>query len=251
MRNLHNHLSRPENFKIYNLLCVIYVFLMIMSNIFSTKLISINGFTVTGAFLMYPITYVLNFIISEIYGYKNARRCIHYVMITFLCFILSIKILLILPASEHWKHQSSLESLFGLQTRVFIASLIAFATSTFISSYILQKLKKRTKGAYLFIRIIFSLLILEMLDTCLFCFLAFYNIWDIDKMMKFFVLSYLIKLLYEVTIYPFITAPLITKIKKIEKLDILDTSTNFNPLLMDTNYDDSNNLYKKSYLRSI
>jgi uncharacterized integral membrane protein (TIGR00697 family) len=231
-------------FKLYQFFCIAYIMFMIVSNILSLKLVSIYGFTVTGAFLIYPFTYILNFIISDVYGYKNARRCIHYVIGSLIVFILVISILVYAPPSKYWHHQKALEEIFILQIRVFFASLIAFAVSIFVSSYLIQKIKIITKNRYLFIRIMMSLLVSEMLDTFIFCIVAFAGVWEINAMIKFLILSYCIKLLYEAILYPFVTKPLINKVKKIEKLDVIDIDTKFNPFSMDINYDSQNNLYK-------
>ena len=239
-----NHINVNYRFKLYQFFCISYVLLMIVSNILSLKLVSIYGFTVTGAFLIYPFTYIFDYIVSDVYGYKNARRCIHYVIGSLFVLLVTITILVYMSPSKYWHHQKALDEIFILQIRVFIASLIAFMVSIFISSYLLQKIKKITKGRYLFVRIILTLLVAEILDTSIFCICAFSGIWEISDMGKFIILSYCIKLTYETILYPFVTKPLINKVKKIEKMDILDIDTNFNPFIMDTHYNSLNNLYK-------
>lgn len=242
--NKINHTERVEPFKLFNFICLMYVMLMIISNILSLKLVSFFGFTITGAMLVYPFTYIFDYIISDVYGYKYARRCIHLIMISLVIFIISIILLIYMPPSQYWHHQNSLEEIFGLQIRVFTSSLIAFSISIFVSSYIIQKIKKKTKGRYLLLRIILSLLVSEIFDTTIFCLIAFAGIWPIDKIGEFIFFSYLTKVTYEVIMYPFVTSPLIKKIKIIEKTDIVDINTNFNPILRDVSYEDSNNLYR-------
>ncbi|MCP3968579.1 MAG: VUT family protein [Lentisphaerae bacterium] len=120
---------------------------MIMSNTLAVKVISLGKFTLFGGFWIYPLMYILNFLISDIYGYKNARRCTQTVIVASVFYIFVIVLLLNIPASEGWPHQQALNTLFSRQVRFYIAPLTGFSIAIFTSSYLLQKIKKKNARA--------------------------------------------------------------------------------------------------------
>ena len=244
-----NKLSFKASTSGYNylvLISILFVTIILLSNVLSTKLISVAGFTVTGAMLVYPFSYIFDYVITDVYGYQNARRILLSCMLSLILFDLCIYLIIILPPSPFWLFQHDFESVFSRMLRTYVSSTIAFTVSFFLSSFIFQKLKIKNKGRSLFKRVFQSLLISEITDTALFCFLAFYNIWPIEHMMKFILVSYFTKITYEVVMYSIITKPLINIIKNKERSDIVDWDTNFSPIKWEVNYDESNNIYSNS-----
>ncbi|HHX3463949.1 TPA: queuosine precursor transporter [Legionella pneumophila] len=240
--SLANALPR---YKYLVLIAILFVTIILLSNVLSTKLISIGGFTITGAMLLYPFSYIFDYIITDIYGYQNARRILLSCIAALVLFDICIYLVIILPPSPFWEFQHDFETVFSRMLRTYVASTIAFSVSFFISSFIFQKLKIKNKGRSLFKRIFQSLLISEITDTTLFCFLSFYGIWPMEYMMKFILVSYFTKITYEIVVYSIITKPLITIIKREEKSDIIDWNTDFSPIKWEINYDESNNIYSK------
>ena len=235
--------SSLTRYKYLVLISILFVTTILLSNILSTKLISIWGFTVTGAMLVYPFSYIFDYIITDVYGYQNARRILLSCIGALILFDVCIYLVIILPPSPFWKLQNEFDSVFSGMLRTYISSTIAFSVSFFLSSFIFQKLKIKNKGRSLFKRIFQSLLVSEISDTTLFCLLAFYGIWPIEHMMKFILVSYFTKITYEIVIYSIITKPLINTIKREEQSDIIDWNTNFSPIKWEINYDESNNVY--------
>ncbi|GGI90868.1 queuosine precursor transporter [Legionella impletisoli] len=235
--------NSQSRYKYLVLISILFVTTMLLSNVLSTKLISINGFTVTGAMLVYPFSYIFDYIITDIYGYQNARRILLSCIGSLVLFDICIYMIIILPPSPFWTHQKEFEAVFSGMLRTYIASTIAFTVSFFLSSFIFQKLKIKNKGRSLFKRVFQSLLISEISDTALFCLLAFYAIWPLKHMMQFILVSYFTKISYEIFVYAIITKPLIQFIKKEEKSDIIDWNTDFSPIKWEIDYDESNNVY--------
>lgn len=236
--------AKPK-YKLFVLISIIFTTIFILSNMLSAKLVEIFGITITGALLVYPFSYIFDYIMTDIYGYQNTRRVIWSTIIALILFDLGIILLIYLPPSHYWHYQTEVDDVFKRVLRTFIASTIAFSVAFFISSYILQKLKVERHDISLFQRIFRSLLISEIFDTGLFCLLAFYGVWPLVEMLKFILISYLTKVTYEILMFNFVTKPAINKIKAIEKLDIIDTNTNFTPFSWRVDYTDDNNLYKK------
>lgn len=230
-------------YKFFLFISILFVTVMLVSNILSSKLVSIGGFTITGAMLLYPFSYIFDYILTDVYGYQNARRVILSIIVALLIFDISMWLVIILPASPYWHLQVQFEEVFSRMIRTFLASTIAFCCSFFVSSYILQKRKIKNPRGSLFKRIFRSLLISEIFDTGLFCVIAFLGIWPIVAMGKFLLVSYFTKITYELVVYKFITQPVISFIKREEKLDTIDTNTNFTPLKWDVDYTDKNNIY--------
>lgn len=247
IKNLSQHklIAMVPKYKLLILLSILFATTMIVSNILSTKLVAIHGFTITGAMLLYPFSYIFDYIITEIYGYQNARRIILATLAALVIFDLSIYVMIILPPSPYWHYQQEFNDVFMRALRTFLASTVAFSFSFFISSYILQKSKAVYAGSSLFKRIFSALLISEIFDTSIFCMLAFYGVWPLAAMGKFLLLSYFTKVTYELVAYNIITKPLVAKIKKIETLDIVDKRTNFTPFSWEVSYTSDENIFEK------
>ncbi len=131
-----NKLNLTKSFSTYKylvLISILFVTIILLSNILSTKLISICGFTVTGALLVYPFSYIFDYIITDIYGYQNARRVLLSCIGSLILFDICIYLVIILPPSPFWKLQQNFEAVFSGILRTYISSTIAFAVSFFIS----------------------------------------------------------------------------------------------------------------------
>lgn len=234
-----------KSYKYYMLLSVLFASVMIISNILSTKLVSFGGFTIAGAMLVYPFSYIFDYILTEVYGYQNARRTILSTIICLLLFDISLYLLIILPPSKYWHYQEHIDLVFSRMLRTFISSTIVFAFSFFLSSYLFQKIKIKTEGKGLFKRVFYSLVISEVLETWLFCVLAFYGVWPMEEIAKYMIWSFFTKVTFELIVYGILTKPLVNYIKQKEQSDIVDWNTNFSPLKWEVNYDESNNIYPK------
>lgn len=233
--------TQKSSYKLLSILAILFTTVLLLSNILSIKLVNFFGITITGALFIYPFSYIFDYIISDTYGYQNVRKIIWGIILSLVLFDIAIVLLIYLPPSQYWHYQTEVDHVFKRTLRTFAASTVAFAVSFFISSYILQKLKH--KGVSLFKRVFSSLLLSEISDTGLFCLLAFYGTWPLDSMLKFLLISYLTKVTYELSVFYLITKPIILQVKKIEKLDIFDTKTNFTPFSCKVDYTESDNRY--------
>lgn len=235
---------KEKKYKFYMLISVLFASIMIVSNVLSTKLVSVFGFTIAGAMLVYPLSYIFDYLLTDVYGYQNARRTILATIVCLTMFDLALVALIHLPASQYWHYQSYVDVVFGRMLRTFVSSTIVFAVSFFVSSYIFQKVKIKTKGKSLFKRVVYSLVLSEVLETWLFCLLAFYGIWPLEKMAEYMVVSFITKVTYELIVYGILTKPIIEFIKRKEELDIVDWNTHFTPFAWAVDYDETNNIYK-------
>lgn len=206
----------------------IFVTVLIVSNIVSAKIVSVNGFVFDGGTLLFPLSYIFGDVLTEVYGYKNSRKVI---WLGFACTALAcatIMLVGVLPAASDWHNQSAYDAILGLTPRIVLASLIAFLAGEFANSYVLAKLKVKMSGKYLWVRTIGSTLVGELLDSAIFISIAFVGVFEIRTIISLIIFNYIFKTLVEIAFTP-ITYKVVNFLKKQEKEDCYDINTDFNP----------------------
>lgn len=201
---------------------------LIISNILSTKITALGPLSIDAGTLLFPLTYIFGDILTEVYGYKKARRVIWIGFISNLFIAIAIIIVAMLPPAPDWGNQKAFDAVLGLTPRLVLASLIAFLIGEFTNSFILAKMKILTKGKYLWSRTIGSTIAGELLDTIIFTLLAFTGILPSGLIISIILSVYISKLAIEILFTP-ITYFIVNKLKKSEKEDYYDYKTRFNP----------------------
>lgn len=190
----------------------IYTGAIIIQNILATKQIDITIFTVTTGILVSPLVFIIQDIVAEIYGYKDAKKMVllGFIMnfIGVLLFTLAIK----LPSSVFWFNQEAFSSILGTTLRISIASFTAYIIGALTNSKIMVVLKNKYPNS-LFIRAISSTILGQFLDNALFATIAFYGILPMNAIYSMIIGGTLFEVLYEIVFYP-ITKLSIYKIKK-------------------------------------
>ena len=201
--------------KYFVIICAISVATLLISNVASVKLISIGSIVLPASALLFPITYIVGDIIAEVYGYKKARMVIilGFAMNAFM--VLFFKLAIALPASETWTLQEAYASVLGTTPRIFIASLSAFLVGSLSNAYVMDLIKKITKGKYLWMRTIGSTIVGEALDTIIFVVIAFSTTVPSGVIVTMIISQFLWKVGYETIATPF-TYFAINKYKKLE-----------------------------------
>ena len=218
---------KKENYsKIFMILCALNITCLLMSNIITIKTINIVGLVFTAGDILFPITYILNDVFTEVYGYNKSRFVI---WISFFCNLLMIivfQITIALPSSEAFEFQSDLENILGNTPRVLLASFISFLAGNFANAIALSKIKVKTNGKYLALRTIVSTLIGEGLDTIIFVPIVFLGTLDIKTMLFLMFDMYILKVLIEVVFTP-ITYKVVGFVKKKENIDTFDNEVKY------------------------
>lgn len=214
------------------ILAALYIGLFILSNIAGSKIVDINSLIIPATLFFFPVTFILDDVITEVYGFKVSRAVIWSALgANLLVMIGSIIIVKIKPA-DFWNEQKAFESVFLSSPRIFVASITAYLVGEFTNSVLLAKIKVYTKGKYLWLRSITSTAIGTILDSFIFCMIAFYGKLPFEVIVKMILIQYLFKLCYAI-----IAMPLIYKIsnflKKKDNIDVYDFNTNFNPFSID------------------
>jgi uncharacterized integral membrane protein (TIGR00697 family) len=187
----------------------------------------------TAGIVFYPLTYIFDDIVTEVYGYKENRRLTWTIFAANILMWSGIYISICLPASPDWTMQSSFESVFQLSPRIFFASSIAFVIGDLFGSYILAKVKILTIGKHLWTRVITSGALGILIEGTFFCSFVFYGTLPTQAIKKMIFDQLLVKVAAELLLLPF-TYLFTYFIKKAEDIDHFDYNTNFNPFSMST-----------------
>ncbi len=217
-----------KNFKYLNLITVFFVMVLLVSNVASSKIVLLGPFTFDGGTILFPLSYIFDDILTEVYGYSRARRVI---WTGFAMILLASVIFMIigwLPPAPDWNGQAAYDQILGLTPRIVLASLTAYFFGEFSNSYILAKMKIMTGGRHLWMRTIGSTLVGEAFDTIIFVLLAFWGVLPNDLLFTIVVSNYIFKVVVEVLFTP-ATYAITSFLKKREQEDYYDKKTDFNP----------------------
>ena len=216
-------------YKYYDLVMALFVTILLCSNIIgAAKVATVWGFTFGAGVLFFPISYIFNDVLTEVYGYARARKVVWagFGAIIFASFMSWVVVSL--PPAQGWNDQGAYESVFGQTPRIVFASLTAFFVGEFANSYVLAKLKIKTAGRHLWIRTIGSTIVGEGVDSLVFYPVAFLGVWEPALVWRVMVSNYMIKVLWEAVITP-VTYRVVNFLKRAENEDYYDHKTNFTP----------------------
>ena len=229
MRNKHISITANDTVSI---IAIIYTAFLILSNLTASKVGSILGYNFTAVIFLFPFTYIIDDILTEVYGFKVSRRIIWTGLFGNLIVVFGSLIVVAIPSSPHWDHQKAFEIVFGTSVRILIASVSAYLFGEFINSIVLAKLKVKTRGRYFWLRALGSTIIGAIFDTSVFMYVAFYDVLPNDVILGMIGFEYCIKILVEVLVLP-ITIMVVKYLKAKDKIDHFDYDTKFNPFSLE------------------
>ncbi|MBI4053328.1 MAG: queuosine precursor transporter [Candidatus Diapherotrites archaeon] len=224
--------AQTKNFRYFDVIMASFVAVLIISNIASSKILSFFFFDFDGGTLLFPLSYIFGDILTEVYGYRKSRKVIW--MGFFATAFMSAYLWLvgILPPSPGWENQGAFMAVLGVVPRIVIASLVAYFAGEFSNSFILAKMKIWTKGKWLWARTIGSTIVGEGVDTLLFVTIAFFGVLPQSLFIAVIVSNYVFKVGIEVLFTP-ITYKIVAFLKRMEKTDVYDHKTDFNPFRLE------------------
>ncbi len=218
-----------KQYRYLDIIIAFFAAMLLISNLAATKLIAFGPIITDGGAILFPLIYIFNDVLTEVYGYKQARRAIWIGFGVMLLAVVAFTIVRYLPGAAEYTAQKSYEAVLGFFPRIVLASLSAYLVGSFLNSYVLAKLKVRTKGKQLWLRLIGSTFVGEFFDTVVFALIAFGGILGFGDMVVFILIGWLFKTGVEVVLLP-LTYRVITSIKKAEGIDTYDKKTDFSPL---------------------
>ena len=213
-----------------------FVTILLLSNVIGAGKRAIVDLPVIGLWpfgagiLFFPVSYVLGDVLTEVYGYAHARRCIWagFVAMIFMAFMSFVVVAL--PPAPDWTGQAAYNSVFGQVPRIVFASMMAFWAGEFANSFVLARMKIWTQGQYLWTRTIGSTVVGQGVDSLIFYPLAFYGApdWPVDQMMMVMASQFVLKVSWEALLTP-VTYAVVGFLKRREGVDVYDVDTNFSP----------------------
>ena len=214
----------------------IFVTCLVVSNIIAVKPIALGPLFLPAAVVIFPLSYLVGDILTEVYGYRKARQVI---WIGFFCNVISVAAVYLsiaIPPAPFWdlgfaspgKAQEAYAAFFGFTPRLLAASLLAYLVGEFLNATVMAKVKVAMQGRHLWVRTISSTLLGQLADSAVFITLAFYGIFPTDALAGMVLTQWLVKSLYEALLTP-VTYLAVGYLKKAEKEDVYDYDTRFNP----------------------
>ena len=190
------------------IMCVVFCVCLICSNLLEVKMISLGGITATAGLIVFPISYIINDCIAEVWGYRKAR-------------------LIIWPSAPFWDGQKSFETVFSSTPRILLASFIAFLVGSFLNAYVMSKMKISSKGKHFSLRAITSTVVGESADSLLIFPIAFGGVVPVNELLILIVTQACLKTAYEIVILP-VTIKVVRFVKKIDGSDVYDQKVSYN-----------------------
>ena len=211
------------------IITAIFITCLITANITAVKVISLGPIILPAAIFIFPLSYIFGDVLTEVYGYRQARKVIWLGFICNLLFVIFAWVGQILPPAPFWKGQEAYESILGYTPRLLAASFGGYLAGEFTNSFVLAKMKILTRGRWLWSRTIGSTIVGQGLDTSIFITLAFIGTPSFVPIMILY--HWLAKTVIEAAATPF-TYTVVNFLKKKEAIDTYDYETNFNPFLI-------------------
>lgn len=242
--------SARRHFRFFDYMMAAFVGILLLSNLIgAAKLTTVYGWTFGAGILFFPVSYVLGDVLTEVYGYANARRCVWVGFFALLFMALMSFVVVAMPPSPEWGCASSGDpqfaaivaasskgalcqttyvSVFGSTWRIVLASVTAFWAGEFVNSFVLARMKVMTGGRWLFTRTWGSTIFGQAVDSALFYPIAFLGVWTYDSVLHVMLVNWLFKVTWEIILTPF-TYWIVAFLKRHEGVDVFDTDTDFSP----------------------
>ena len=207
----------------------LFVTALITANIVAVKLIDVAGMVLPAAIIVFPVSYIIGDVLTEVYGFRQARRVI---WLGFACNLLAVVVIWlagVLPAAGFWDGQPAFERILGQAPRILVASFAAYLVGEFANSAVLARMKVATEGRFLWARTIGSTVVGQGLDSTVFMTVAFAGIIPAEGLATAVVTQWLVKTAYEAAATP-LTYLVVGFLKRRDGVDVYDREISFNPL---------------------
>lgn len=230
----HVTANAAAGFRYFDFVMAAFVAILLLSNVIGAAKPAQIDFPVLGprvfgaGILFFPISYVIGDVLTEVYGYARARRCIWagFVAVLFMAFMSWVVVSL--PPAPGWDGQAAYVSVFGQVPRIVFASVCAFWAGEFVNAFVLARMKLLTEGRWLWTRTIGSTIFGQGVDSAIFYPLAFYGVWTNDNVVSVMITNWALKVGWEILLTP-VTYAVVNFLKRREGVDVFDEGTDFTP----------------------
>jgi uncharacterized integral membrane protein (TIGR00697 family) len=211
------------------IIIAIFITCLITANIIAVKVVTLGWFTVPAAIFVFPVSYIFGDILTEVYGYRVARRVIWLGFLCNLIFVFFAWVGQVLPPAVFWEHQEAYQSILGFAPRLLAASFLGYLAGEFANSFIMARMKILTRGRWLWSRTIGSTVAGQGVDTAIFVTLAFIGTGATVPVMILH--HWLAKIAIETVCTP-ATYAIVNRLKRQEGIDTYDYKTRYNPFTL-------------------
>lgn len=223
IQSLHQRVST-----LFMLLGILFCVCLITANVLETKQIAIGPLSITGGLLVFPLSYIINDTVCEVWGYAKAKLLIWMGFAMNFLFVFFGTVADVLPAAPYWEGKEGFHAVFGLAPRIAFASFMAFLVGSFINAYVMSRMKLRSRGRHFSLRAIASTVFGESADSLVFFPVAFWGVIPAGEMVPLILSQIILKTLYEVIALP-VTIRVVRATKNIEGVDVYDEGVNYRP----------------------
>ena len=224
MKNKKNQVS-----VLFMLFSILFCVCLIAANLLETKQIAVGPISLTGGLIVFPVSYIINDCVCEVWGYRKARLLIWTGFAMNFFFVTVGAICDAIPGADYWTNDAGFHAVFGLAPRIAAASFVAFLVGSFVNAYVMSRMKIRSKGKHFSLRAIVSTIFGESADSLIFFPLALSDVVPAEELPMLMLWQVILKTAYEVVVLP-ITIRIVHALKSKEGEDVYDEGINYNVL---------------------
>lgn len=214
---------------LYLFFSVLFCVCLITANVLETKQIQIGCLSLTGGLIVFPVSYIINDCVCEVYGYARARLLIWLGFVMNFIFVVFGALADAIPGAPYWNNDEGFHAVFGLAPRIAAASFVAFVVGSFINAYVMSRMKIASRGKHFSLRAVVSTVLGEGADSLVFFPLALWGVVPNAELLILIITQIVLKTLYEVMVLP-LTIWVVKKAKKHEELDFFDDGDDYSIL---------------------
>ncbi len=211
---------------LFMLFSILFCVCLITANVLETKQISVGPFNITGGLIVFPISYIINDCVCEVWGYGKARMLIWIDFAMNFLFVTFGALCDLLPAAPYWDNEAGFHAIFGLAPRIAAASFVAFIIGSFVNAYVMSRMKISSGGRNFSARAILSTVYGETADSLIFFPLALGGVVPLRELPILIISQVVLKTLYEILVLP-VTIRVVRATKRYEGEDVYDNNVNY------------------------
>jgi hypothetical protein len=211
---------------LFMLFSILFCVCLIAANVLETKQISVGSISLTGGLIVFPVSYIINDCVCEVWGYGKARLLIWVGFVMNFFFVLLGALCDAIPGAPYWTNEAGFHAIFGLAPRIVAASFLAFICGSFVNAYIMSRMKLSSGGRNFSLRAVVSTIFGETADSVIFFPLAFWGVIPTAELPWLMFWQVILKTAYEVLVLP-ITIRVVRYVKRYEQEDAYDSGMNY------------------------
>lgn len=220
-------IQKKQNVSVlFMLFSILFCVCLILANLLETKQIAIGPVSLTGGLIVFPISYIINDCVCEVWGFRKARLLIWSGFAMNFFFVAVGALCDWIPGAPYWNNDEGFHAVFGLAPRIAAASFVAFLLGSFANAYVMSKMKIRDGGRNFSARAILSTIAGESIDSLIFFPLALSGVVPTEELPKLMLMQVLLKTAYEILVLP-LTIRVVKYVKKYEGSDVYDEGISY------------------------